>query len=54
MRGDKPPRYYALRATFDVLLDSPEIVDPLGKSPARKPGGFEEHIVRIKKIHHIL
>jgi acetoin utilization deacetylase AcuC-like enzyme len=45
---------YALRATFDVLLDSQEIVDPLGKSPARKPEGFQEHIVRIKKIHHIL
>lgn len=44
---------YALRATFDVLLDSPEIVDPLGKSPARKTGGFEEHILRIKQIHGI-
>jgi len=43
----------ALRATFDVLLDSAEIVDPLGKSAARKPGGFEQHILRIKQIHHI-
>ena len=43
----------ALRATFDVLLDCPEIVDPLGQSSAGKPGGFEEHIQRIKQIHHI-
>jgi len=43
----------AVRATFDVLLDSPEIVDPLGKSSARKPGGFEEHIEKIKRIHHL-
>ena len=44
----------AVKATFDVLLDSPEIVDPLGKSSARKPRGFEEHIEKIKKIHHLL
>jgi acetoin utilization deacetylase AcuC-like enzyme len=44
---------YALRATFDVLLDSPEIIDPLGESTARKPGGFQEHIERIKHTHHI-
>jgi len=43
----------AVRATFDVLLDSPEIVDPIGKSSARKPGGFEEHIEKIKRIHHL-
>ena len=41
------------RAIFDILLDSPEIVDPLGKSSARKPGGFEEHIGKIKRIHHL-
>jgi len=45
----------SVRATFDVLMDKPEIVDPLEKSPAaRKPGGFDEHIAEIKKIHHIL
>jgi len=43
----------AVRATFDVLLDSPEIVDPLGKPPRRKPGGFERHIKRIKELHHL-
>jgi len=43
----------AVRATFDVLLDSPEIVDPIEKSSARKPGGFEEHIEKIKRIHHL-
>ena len=43
----------ALKATFDVLLDNPKIVDPIGKSSARKPGGFDEHIEKIKKIHHI-
>jgi acetoin utilization deacetylase AcuC-like enzyme len=45
----------SVRATFDVLMDKPEIVDPLEKSPsARKPGGFDEHIAEIKKIHHVL
>lgn len=41
------------KATFDMLLDSPEVVDPLGKSPRGKPGGFEQHIRRIKELHHI-
>jgi acetoin utilization deacetylase AcuC-like enzyme len=41
------------RATFDVLLDSMEIVDPLGKSSRGKPGGFDEHIEKIKRIHHL-
>jgi acetoin utilization deacetylase AcuC-like enzyme len=44
----------SVRAMFDVLLDSLEIVDPLGESSARKPGGFEEHIEKIKRIHHLL
>jgi acetoin utilization deacetylase AcuC-like enzyme len=44
----------SVRATFDVLMDKPEIVDPLEELPvARKPGGFDEHIAEIKKIHHI-
>ena len=43
----------AVRATFDVLLGNPEIVDPLGKSSRGKPGGFEEHIKKIKEIHHL-
>jgi len=41
------------RATFDVLLDSPEIVDPLGKSPRGKPGGFQQHIRQIKELQHL-
>lgn len=45
---------HALATIFNVLLDNPEIDDPLGKSPtSRKPGGFEEHIKKIKEIHHI-
>jgi acetoin utilization deacetylase AcuC-like enzyme len=44
---------YALRATFDVLLDNPAIIDPLGESTARRPEGFQEHIARVKKIHSI-
>jgi acetoin utilization deacetylase AcuC-like enzyme len=45
---------HALETIFDVLLGNPEIDDPLGKSPSsRKPGGFEEHIKKIKKIHHL-
>ena len=44
----------SIKATFDVLLGSSEIEDPLGKaSAARKPGGFDEHIETIKKIHHL-
>jgi acetoin utilization deacetylase AcuC-like enzyme len=42
------------KATFDVLLGNSEIDDPLGKAPAaRKPQGFDEHIERIKGIHHL-
>jgi acetoin utilization deacetylase AcuC-like enzyme len=45
---------FSVKATFDVLMDKPEIVDPLGKSPAAgKSGGFDERIEGIKKIHHI-
>ena len=43
----------SVKATFDVLLGAPEIVDPLGKSSARKPGGFDKHIEKIKKAHHL-
>ena len=42
------------KAVFDVLLGSSEIEDPLGMtSKAKKPGGFDEHIRAIKKIHHL-
>ena len=44
----------AVKATFDVLLNNPEIVDPLGKSSREKPGEFEEHIEKVKRIHHII
>ena len=43
----------SVKATFDVLLGNPEIVDPLGKPSARKPGGFDQHIEKIKRIHHL-
>ncbi|MDY7018649.1 MAG: histone deacetylase [Chloroflexota bacterium] len=42
----------SVAATFDVLWGKP-VVDPLGKSSARKPGGFDQRIEEIKKIHHI-
>jgi len=43
-----------LEAILDVLLGNPEIDDPLGKPlVTRKPGGFEEHIKKIKEIHHL-
>lgn len=42
------------RAIFDVLLGNAEVVDPLGKAPViRKAVSFEEHLKRIKEIHHI-
>jgi acetoin utilization deacetylase AcuC-like enzyme len=44
----------SIKATFDVLLGNSEIDDPLGKaSTATKPGGFDEHIETIKRIHHV-
>jgi acetoin utilization deacetylase AcuC-like enzyme len=44
----------SIKATFDVLLGNLEIDDHLGKaSVARKPGGFDEHIETIKRIHHV-
>jgi acetoin utilization deacetylase AcuC-like enzyme len=43
----------SMKAVFDVLLDGQEIDDPIGEAGAGKPGGFEEHIERIKRIHHI-
>ena len=42
------------KATFDVFLGNSEIDDPLGKaSAATKPGGFDEHIATIRRIHHL-
>jgi acetoin utilization deacetylase AcuC-like enzyme len=42
------------KAVFDVLLGGSEIDDPLGEaSMASKPGGFDEHIQKIKAIHGI-
>lgn len=42
------------KATFDVLLGNSEIDDPLGKaSAATKPGGFDEHIATIRRIHQL-
>jgi len=43
----------SVAATFDVLWGNP-IVDPLGKSSARKPGGFDQRLQEIKKIHHVV
>jgi len=44
---------FSVKAAFDVLLDSPEIVDPMGKSTRVRHEGFEPHIEKIKKIHHL-
>ncbi len=44
----------SIKATFDVLLGNSEIDDTLGKaSAATKPGGFDEHIEAIKRIHRL-
>jgi len=43
----------SVKATFDVLLDSSEIVDPLGKSTRVRHKGFDEHIEKIKEIQHL-
>lgn len=45
---------YSIKAIFDVLLGNLEIEDPMGKPPREsKPSGFEEHIQRIRRIHHL-
>jgi hypothetical protein len=44
----------SVKAIFDALLGNSGVEDPLGKaSMASKPGGFDEHIKTIKRIHHI-
>ena len=43
----------ALKATFNVLLDNPEIDDPIGKSPRVRHEGFDQHIEKIKKKHRV-
>jgi acetoin utilization deacetylase AcuC-like enzyme len=43
----------SMKAVFDVFLDGQEIDDPIGEAPAGKPAGFDEHIERIKRIHHL-
>jgi len=43
----------AVKAIFDVLFDNPNIDDPLGEAEPRKTEGFDEHIERIKRIHHV-
>lgn len=44
----------SIKVIFDVLLGNSEIDDPLGKAPAEsKPRGFDEHIEKIKRIHHL-
>ena len=42
------------RATFDILLGNPDIVDPLGKPTMAKHEGFDAHIEKIKTIHCLL
>ena len=44
----------SIKTSFDVLLGSSEIDDPLGKaSTGRKPESFEAHIAQIKRIHDV-
>jgi acetoin utilization deacetylase AcuC-like enzyme len=44
----------SVTASLEVLLGENEIYDPLGQpSMVRKPGGFGEHIERIKRIQNI-
>ena len=43
----------SVAATFDVLLGASQIEDSLGKSPGRSPGGFEERLDEVKRMHHI-
>lgn len=45
----------SIKASFDVLLGSSQIDDPLGPASASsKPQGFEEHIERVKRIQGLL
>jgi len=42
----------SVAAIFDALWGNP-IIDPLGESPTRRPGGFDQLIKKIKEIHHL-
>lgn len=43
----------SVKAVFDVLFGRRDIDDPLGPATTRKPQGFDEHIEKIKRIHHL-
>ncbi|MEE8566759.1 MAG: histone deacetylase [Candidatus Bipolaricaulota bacterium] len=43
----------SVHTTFNVLLGSSQIDDPLGRSLKKRPQGFPEHLARIKRLHHI-
>ena len=43
----------SVKAVFDVLFGSRDIDDPLGPATTRKPQGFDAHIEKIKRIHHL-
>ena len=42
----------SVAAIFDALWGNP-IIDPLGESTTRRPGGFDQLIKKIKEIHHL-
>ncbi|MBE0415846.1 MAG: histone deacetylase [Dehalococcoidia bacterium] len=45
----------SVRATFDVLLGNPEVVDPLGRSPGlREPPRIDALLQAIKDIHKLV
>jgi acetoin utilization deacetylase AcuC-like enzyme len=44
----------SVRATFDVLLGSPDIVDPLGPPPhSEPPRDIDEILQAVKDIHKL-
>ena len=43
----------SVHTTFNVLLGSSQIDDPLGVSLKKSPQGFPQHLARVKKLHHI-
>lgn len=44
----------SVKATFDVLLENPEITDPLGKQESRvKPADFLKFLKMVQDTHHI-
>jgi len=44
---------FSVESTFNILLGNPKVNDPLGKAPSENHDGFEESLLKVKKLHHL-